>query len=138
MPDREAERIRVLVVDDQKTMRKIVRQLLSQIGIENVIEAGNGEEALDILNSPGVPDPDVVICDLHMDKMDGTELLNHMRREEGLKERMIPVLILTGDGDDLIHEVTRQVGATKVLTKPISAPDLQREIEEAVGFTLDS
>ncbi len=113
--------IRVLVVDDQAAMRSIIKRLLSQSGICNVDEAANGEEALKWLRNPRAKDPDVIISDLHMDGIDGIELCNTMRRDEHIRERAIPVLILTGDEDDLMHEVTRQVGAARIMTKPISA-----------------
>ncbi|MCH8139117.1 MAG: response regulator, partial [Proteobacteria bacterium] len=56
--------IRVLVIDGQRGMRSILRQLLAQIGIEDVIEARNGEEALELIDRPEIVEPDVIICDL--------------------------------------------------------------------------
>ena len=123
--------ISVLIIDDQRAMRSIVRQLLSQIGIDDIQEARNGEEALEFLNQPSNEDPDVIICDLHMDKMDGLEFCNQVRRD---KEHIIPIIILTGDSDEFLHEVSRQVGAVAVLTKPVSAPELQEHIQTAIGF----
>ena len=131
MSEFQAGDIRVLVIDDQRAMRSIVRQLLSQIGIHDVEESRNGEEALKILNQPSNEDPDVIICDLHMDKMDGLEFCNQVRRD---KEHIIPIIILTGDSDEFLHEVSRQVGAVAVLTKPVSAPELQEHIQTAIGF----
>ena len=122
--------ISVLVIDDQRAMRSIVRQLLSQIRIDDIHEARNGEEALEFLNQPSNEDPDIIICDLHMDKMDGLEFCNHVRRD---KEHDIPIIILTGDSDEFLHEVSKQVGAVAVLTKPVSAPELQEHIQTALG-----
>jgi two-component system, chemotaxis family, chemotaxis protein CheY len=124
----------VLIVDDQRAMRMIVRRLLSQGGIENVIEAEDGQEALDYLQNPSNQSPDLVICDLHMANVDGLQFSNLVRRNKVPKLAGIPILILTGDSDTFMHEVTEQAGATKVLTKPISAPDLRKEIALAVGF----
>ena len=129
-----AASIRVLVIDDHQTMRKILRQLLGIVGIDDVIEASHGEEVLTLVSNPQVGDPDVIICDLHMDRMDGMEFCNKMRRTDGLRERAIPILMLTGDEDDMLHEVSRQVGAVKVLTKPIGADDLLAEIRAAIGY----
>lgn len=131
--DSDPSSIRVLIVDDQRAMRSIIRQLLSQVGIEDVEEAENGEVALELINRPTEDDPDVIICDLHMDKMDGMELLNKLRRDD---THTIPIIILTGDSDKLLHQVTEQIGAVAVLTKPVSAPELLAEIEKAVGFSL--
>ena len=58
--------LRALIVDDQRTMRSIVRTLLSQIGITDVVEAADGTEAIEIIEMPGETVPDFVICDLHM------------------------------------------------------------------------
>ena len=124
--------IRVLVIDRQRGMRSILRQLLAQIGIEDVIEAKNGEEALEIIDQTGTVEPDVIICDLHLDKLDGLELCNMFRLD---KERVTPIIIVTGESDEFLHEVARQVGAVEVLTKPVSAPDLLVQIQTAIGFT---
>ncbi len=131
MPDFKAGEVRVLVVDGQPGMRSILRQLLAQIGIEDVLEAANGEEAIDILDRPEIADPDVVICDLHLDKLDGMELCNIFRRD---KKRVTPIIIVTGEADKFLHEVARQVGAVEVLTKPVSAPQLQEHIQTAIGY----
>jgi two-component system, chemotaxis family, chemotaxis protein CheY len=126
--------LRALIVDDQRTMRSIVRRLLSQVGITDVIEAADGAEALSMIEAPGEEPPDFVICDLHMKDGDGMSFCNKLRRHKNADLSQIPVLILTGDSDSLLHEVAMQIGAANVLTKPISAPDLEQEISRAVGF----
>ncbi len=112
-------------------MRSILRQLLAQIGIEDVLEAANGEEAIEIIDRAERVEPDVIICDLHLDKLDGMELCNMFRRD---KDRVTPIIIVTGESDEFLHEVARQVGAVEVLTKPVSAPDLLEQIQAAIGF----
>ena len=126
--------LRAMIVDDQRTMRSIVRKLLSQVGVTDVIEAADGKEAYERLETPGEILPDFVICDLHMKDGDGMTFCNKLRRHKNADLAQIPVLILTGDSDGLLHEVAMQIGAAKVLTMPISAPDLGREISEVVGF----
>ena len=127
--------LRALIIDDQRTMRSIVRKLLSQVGVTDVIEAEDGGEALEFLNGPDVDLPDFIICDLHMEDHDGMSFCNAIRRHKNSDISQIPVLILTGDSDKLLHEVALQIGAVNVLTKPISAQDLGQEICHAVGFT---
>ena len=131
MSEFKAGQVRVLVVDGQRGMRSILRQLLAQIGIEDVLEAANGEEAIEIIDQPEQLEPDVIICDLHLDKLDGMELCNMFRRD---KHRVTPIIIVTGESDEFLHEVARQVGAVEVLTKPVSAPDLLAQIQTAIGF----
>ena len=126
----------VLVIDDQKSMRSILRSLLKQIGVGNVEEAGGGEEAIGRLVNSQIKFPDLIICDLHMEKMDGLEFCNTVRRSEALRNRSVPILMLTGDRDDLLHEVSKQVGALSVLTKPITAEELKGHISTAVGYSL--
>ncbi len=124
----------VMVVDDQRSMRMILRQLLGQIGVRDVIDARDGAEAIELLRARGASAPDVVICDLYMDNMDGFEFANLVRRNKVSALAGVPILILTGEADAFMHEVAEQVGATKVLTKPISAPELREEIAEAIGY----
>ena len=126
--------IRVLVVDDQRTMCLIIRQLLGNVGFNNVAEAENGEQALALMRAPMAYTPDVIICDLHMQTMDGMEFCNRLRRSDDARHRAIPILILTGDEDEMLHAVSRQVGAAKILMKPIAANDLLTEIRAVVGF----
>ncbi len=136
MTETETSSIRVLVVDDQRTMREIIRRLLSQIGVRDVDDAEDGEVALEKLRNPTTEKPDIVICDLHMEKMDGMDFCNHVRRDRNDAIRGLPIIILTGEQDTFVHDVTKQVGATMVLVKPVSAGDLKTQIEAAIGFTI--
>ncbi len=129
--------IKILIIDDHKTMRSIIRTLLQQFNIRKVQEAENGEDALNYFSTlAGAPEqhPDVIICDLHMEKMDGLEFVKNIRNGKSCIDSKIPILILTGDSTDLLKDVTLQVGATKVLQKPISAPNLHEEVKHAVGY----
>lgn len=128
--------LKVMVVDDQATMRKIVRQLLASNGIRDVLEAGDGAEALEQLQKPECTDIDLVICDLLMPKMDGLTFCNAMRRDLRLKSRHVPILLLTAVKDEFVLQVARQVGAVDVVNKPIAAPELGRHIEQLVGIKL--
>ncbi len=110
--------------------------MLGQIGIQDVADAEDGEAALEMLHSPQAKDPDLIICDLHMENMDGMDFCNKLRLDKNEVLRAIPVIILTGEQDTFVHDVTRQVGATMVLVKPISPGDLKERIEAAVGFTI--
>lgn len=123
------EMLYVMVIDDQQAMRSILRQLLHQEHIDHIVEAANGKEAIAILEDPQQPKPDVIICDLVMDQMDGLQFINYLRRHKD----HTPIIAITGVPDPLLHEVATQAGALKVLKKPISAPELASEIHKAVG-----
>lgn len=125
-----------LVIDDHKTMRSIVRRMLIDIGITEIGEYSEGAAAWDYLTACTLDVPDFIVCDLHMEGMDGLEFINKIRRSKNLAIHQIPVLILTGDPDQMIQDVAAQVGAAKVLQKPISAPELRKEIAAILGIQL--
>lgn len=131
------ESISVLVIDDHSAMRKILRQLLGQLGIGSVHEADNGRTAFEWLCNPARPLPDLIICDLYMDKMDGMEFCNQVRLDKQVRKNQIPILLLTGERDPMVLEVVQQAGAATVLEKPISAPQLGEAIMNAIGFAPD-
>jgi CheY-like chemotaxis protein len=124
--------LHIMIVDDQQVMRSIIRKLLVKMNPAQITEASDGVEALELLRS-GDCDPDVIICDLHMDKMDGAEFLSVLRADKTNINCRKPVLILTGDKSEQAHEVTRQTGASKVLTKPIIAEELIKQINLVRG-----
>ena len=126
--------ISVLIADGHHAMRKIIRGLLEQAGIKHIFEAENGRDAFDWLCDDKLPLPDVIICELHMDGMDGMKLCNEVRLGKGVRESHIPILILTGERDPMVIEVARQTGAAAVLQKPISSADLGKEVAKAIGF----
>lgn len=126
--------LQIMVVDDQSSMRSILRELLQSIGIRGITEASNGAEALAHLKSHGTA-CDLIMCDLYMEKMDGMELCNKIRTDEALRKRRIPFVMLTGESNALVLEVIRQVGAATILKKPISPAELKRAIEQLVGFS---
>jgi len=134
MSDAELGTLKVLVVDDQRSMRAILRQLLRDIGVDDVVEAEDGGAALKILFDNRRNLPDLIICDLYMDGMDGGEFCNTVRRDRDMPGHGVPILILTGEQDDLVHEVARQMGAVGVMVKPVSPQQLRKHVRKAVGF----
>lgn len=127
--------LHVLIIDDHRTMRKIIARCLRSVGITDIHDAANGALALEWLALPN-NDPDVIICDLHMDEMDGLEFCNRVRRGKGMRDPNIPILLLTGENDSMLLEVAEQVGVSKVLQKPITPQDLGAAIATAVGFEI--
>ena len=66
--------------------------------------------------------------------MDGMQFCNVVRNDKNLRNHHVPILMLTGDSDEVLHEVSKQVGAMEVLTKPVTAEELGKHIEKAVGY----
>lgn len=114
----------VLIVDDSNTMRKIVSRSLRQAGIDfdQILEAGDGQEALDVLAANKV---DVVLSDINMPNMTGLEFLKAKSEDDAIKE--IPVIMIsTETGADIIDEA-KSYGAKGAIKKPFT-PDLINEI----------
>jgi two-component system chemotaxis response regulator CheY len=117
--------IKILIVDDVKTMRKIVRQTLSQIGYLNVKEAENGIEALQIFKNDNF---DLIISDWHMPEMDGLELLKTIRNTEELKDT--PFIIVSAEALKENVKTAIEAGVDNYIVKPFSAQTLKKKIEE--------
>jgi len=116
----------VLIVDDSNTMRKIVARSLRQAGIDfdQILEAGDGQEALDVLGGNKV---DVVLSDINMPSMTGLEFLKAKAEDDAIKD--IPVIMIsTETGADIIDEA-KSYGAKGAIKKPFT-PDL---INETLG-----
>ncbi|URQ60869.1 chemotaxis response regulator CheY [Pantoea alhagi] len=115
--------LRFLVVDDFATMRRIVRNLLKDLGYHNVEEAEDGNDAMGKLQlSPF----DFVISDWNMPNMDGLELLNEIRKDERLKA--IPVLMVTAEAKKENIIAAAQAGASGYVVKPFTAAILEEKL----------
>lgn len=120
MPDK----VRILVVDDFSTMRRVIRRILRDMGLENVVEADNGKKAWELLCQGQF---DIVICDWNMPRMSGLDLLEKVRSAEELAE--IPFMMVTAEGKkNFILEAT-QKGVTGYITKPFSAEQLAGKLK---------
>lgn len=122
-----------MVIDDQPMMRSIIRSAMKQLGIPQVLEAGSGNQAIELLRTTKTV-PDFIFCDLYMNDGGGTEFINTMRRDEQLKKMSVPILMLTGEEDEMMLDVCRQVGAVTVLHKPCSLPQIATALSKIVGF----
>ncbi len=125
--------LRILIVENHLRMRMLIKQMLIAGGVAHIEETNNGAEALQYLHDPSSELPDLIISDLHMEGLDGIELCAAIRRDESAEIRGIPILILTGDEDEVIHEAAEQFGAAHILTKPVSADELFNGIGRAMG-----
>lgn len=112
--------MKIMVVDDMSTMRRIVRNVLKQIGFTNVEEAENGKEALDKLKSEPYG---FVVSDWNMPVMTGIDMLRAIRADGSLKD--IPVLMVTAEAqkENIVEAV--QAGVSNYIVKPFTAEALQ-------------
>jgi len=120
--------MKVLVVDDFATMRRIVKNILSQLGFKNIIEADDGTTALEILKKEPV---DMIISDWNMPKMTGLELLKAVRADASLSD--IPFIMVTAEAqqDNIILAVKAKV--SQYVVKPFTAETLGEKIEKVFG-----
>jgi len=123
MADRHA--LKILVVDDFSTMRRIVRNLLKELGYLNVEEAEDGAVALSRLKSGGI---DFVVTDWNMPNMDGLTLLQSVRSDPAL--RALPVLMVTAEAKKENIIAAAQAGASGYIVKPFTAGTLGEKIEK--------
>jgi two-component system chemotaxis response regulator CheY len=117
-------RMKVLVVDDFATMRKIVRNILKQIGFEDITEAEDGNAALRILKSDKIG---LVVTDWNMPNLSGLELLQEIRKNSQTSN--LPVLMVTAEGlkENVMEAV--KAGVNNYVVKPFTAEVLQEKIE---------
>jgi len=117
--------IDVLVVDDFPTMRKIIMNLLKQLGFKKIKEAENGEHALSVIKQGTI---DFVITDWNMPKMTGIDLLKTIRADTDLKS--MPVLMVTAEADKSSIIQAIQAGVNNYIVKPFTAETLKEKIEK--------
>jgi two-component system chemotaxis response regulator CheY len=115
----------VLVVDDSAAIRKILQRVLRQTGmaIRTIHEAGDGQEALEILKSH---QPALVLTDINMPKMDGLQLLAAVKSSEHW--RAIPVVMITTEGGESKVGEAVKLGAAGYVRKPFTADQIKEKL----------
>jgi two-component system chemotaxis response regulator CheY len=118
-------RINILVVDDFSTMRRIIKNILRQLGYINILEADDGTSAMEVLRSEKV---DFIISDWNMPQMSGIELLKAVRTSEEWKD--MPFLMVTAEGqkENVIEAVKNKVN--NYIVKPFTPETLTEKINK--------
>ena len=123
-----ASALKVLVVDDQQTIRSLVRNGLREIGVVDVREASDGEDGLRaLLTSPA----NLVISDYNMPRLDGLNFLRAVRAAPQLKN--VGFIMLTGRADGDLVQRAVQFGVNNYLIKPFTVATLRQKIEGVYG-----
>ena len=117
--------IKVLVVDDMSTMRRILKNVLRQIGFTDIMEAENGQDALTKLKAGGFG---LVVSDWNMPVMQGIDLLRAVRADAELKT--LPFLMVTAEAQKENLIVAVQAGVSNYVVKPFTAEVLQAKLEK--------
>lgn len=117
--------MKILIVDDFATMRKILKNILTQIGFKNIMEAEVGNEALRALKKEKF---DLVLCDWSMPEMPGIELLEKIRSDQELKE--IPFIMVTAEAKkEKILEAVK-AGVSNYIVKPFTTETVDEKLKQ--------
>ena len=118
-------KIKVVVVDDDHYMRKVVRTMLMAIGVRNIFEASNGAAGLESIK---VNNPDVVIVDWEMPHVDGLQFTRMVRSPNTFPHPDVPIILLTGHADRWRVLEAARFGIHEYLLKPVSTKALLERI----------
>ncbi|MEM5536647.1 chemotaxis response regulator CheY [Neptuniibacter pectenicola] len=117
--------MKILVVDDFSTMRRIIKNLLRDLGMTNVLEADDGQTALPILKQGGI---DFLVTDWNMPGMTGIDLLKEVRSDPNLAA--MPVLMVTAEAKKEQIIAAAQAGVNGYVVKPFTAAVLKEKIDK--------
>ncbi|MGE4527738.1 MAG: response regulator [Rhodospirillaceae bacterium] len=121
--------MRVLIVDDYKTMLRIIRNLLKQLGFNNIDEATDGSMALQMLRSGNTYG--LVISDWNMEPMTGLQLLREVRADAHLKS--LPFIMVTAESKTENVIAAKQAGVSNYIVKPFNAETLKTKMASVLG-----
>ena len=117
---------RILVVDDEGLVRRLLQRMLERQGYE-VDLAANGEEAMERARARV---PDAILLDMYMPGMGGAEVCRALKREPATAE--VPILMLSGDDAPESHAAGREAGASEFLSKPFELGDVLQRLNHAI------
>ncbi len=120
-------KVRIMTIDDSKTMRDMLRLTLDDAGYE-VLQAVDGQEGVDMLRTEAV---DIIITDINMPRMDGYEVIRQLRARP--EHQATPILVLTTESELDKKKIAREVGATGWMVKPFDPDRLVATVRKVVG-----
>ena len=115
----------VLIVDDFATMRRILKNIMKQIGFSNIAEAENGKNALKLLKSEPI---DLVLCDWNMPEMAGIDLLNAVRGDDQLKAMPFVMVTAEAQKENILEAV--KAGVSSYIVKPFTAETVEEKLKK--------
>ena len=124
------EALKVLVIDDDHYMRKVIRTMLNAIGVKTVFEASDGASGLEAIK---LNDPGLVIVDWEMPLIDGAQFVRLVRSPGQFPMPDVPIIMLSGHGDRWRVVEAARVGAHEYLLKPVSTKALLDRIVAIIG-----
>ena len=119
----------ILIVDDSAIIRRVMSLTLQTEGYA-VLTASNGQQAIELLQKEAV---DFVFCDYYMPEMDGLAVLDFARKDQALQS--LPIVILTGAGEQDHHDKAMAIGANEVFTKPLGSQQIFAVVRQHLDRT---
>ncbi len=135
MNKKTIDELNVLIIDDDRHMRLLIRNVLFALGVKDATDAGDGEKALEVMKEFK---PDLILCDLKMEPMGGMEFVKQLRKDPANPFRFVPVIMITAYAELETVADARDSGVNEFMAKPLSAAALekriQRVLEDPRGF----
>ncbi len=129
LADYDPENLHVLVVDDSTMARKMICRTLGKIGIENIDQAADGKQGIDMISEKTY---DLIITDYNMPEVDGHEFLKYIRNESS--QSSVPVLMVTTEGNQGVLSAIQQDGVSAIFDKPFEIKEVRKMIETVLAF----
>ncbi len=122
--------MKLLVVDDSSTMRRIIKNTLQRLGHKDILEGGDGVEGWNVLNSN--PDMDMLITDWNMPEMNGLELVKKVRADARFTD--LPIIMVTTEGGKAEVITALKAGVNNYIVKPFTPQVLKEKLGAVMGI----
>lgn len=122
--------MKLLVVDDSSTMRRIIKNTLQRLGHKDIFEGGDGVEGWSVLDSN--PDVDMLITDWNMPEMNGLELVKKVRADARFKD--LPIIMVTTEGGKAEVITALKAGVNNYIVKPFTPQVLKEKLGAVMGI----
>ncbi|OHE20658.1 MAG: two-component system response regulator [Sulfurimonas sp. RIFOXYD2_FULL_37_8] len=122
--------MKLLVVDDSSTMRRIIKNTLQRLGHKDILEGGDGVEGWNVLNSN--PDVDMLITDWNMPEMNGLELVKKVRADARFTD--LPIIMVTTEGGKAEVITALKAGVNNYIVKPFTPQVLKEKLGAVMGI----
>ena len=129
MQQKPIQEMIALIVEDDRHMRKLIRNVVLSLGVKGVVEASDGAAALEELKTSRA---DLVLCDMRMEPMGGLEFVKRLRSERENPYRLVPVIMITAYAELETVANARDAGVSEFMAKPISADALDKRIQRVL------
>ncbi|WP_295022260.1 response regulator [Sulfurimonas sp.] len=123
--------MKLLVVDDSSTMRRIIKNTLQRLGHQDVLEGGDGVEGWSVLNAN--PDIDMLITDWNMPEMNGLELIKKVRADSRFTD--LPIIMVTTEGGKAEVITALKAGVNNCIVKPFTPQVLKEKLAAVLGIS---